>query len=265
MWNDKKSKNENNSEQNSSLRFSTQSEPVLKQLCCFLFIGFLFLSADVSAQGSDSLELVYSDAFDRRGRADQSLATFKHSRTWSIGDNFYFFDLANLGNYENAGNTYFEWGPRLSPGKIFNDKATSFGPIRDVYLIGELDYIHNKFVEKAIYLAGLSVDVAIPGFRFFKLHLFNRNDPTLPGHTEQMTIVWNFPFSLWNQDFVFEGFYDLTGSEANTASNYHAQPQLLWQMHERIFVGLEYMYWHNKTGIAGFNESAMQGVFRVNF
>jgi len=151
-------------------------------LLIFVFNSFSYLQAN--AQGSDSLELVYSDAYDRGGRDGQSLMTYKHSRTWSFGDNFYFLDLSNLGNFENAGNTYFEWAPRISPGKILGDGPVPFGLIRDFYLISEFDYVHNKHVEKTTFLAGLSVDLALPGFRFFKLHVFNRNDPTISGHTQ---------------------------------------------------------------------------------
>ncbi len=229
------------------------------------FIFSLFSYPQVNAQGVDFLDLVYSDAFDGRGRDGQSLLTYQHSRTWSFGDNFYFLDLSNLGNFENAGNTYFEWGPRISPGKTIGDGPVSLGLIRDFYLIGELDYVHNKFVEKTSFLAGLSVDLAIPGFSFFKLQLFNRKDPKLAGHTQQMTIAWSFPFTLWNNNFSIGGFFDYTGSEGTSASNYQTQPQLMWELNDRLFIGLEYLYWHNKTGRAGFNESAMQGVVKINF
>ncbi len=218
-----------------------------------------------NAQGSDSIEFLYSEGFDVPGQSEQSLLTYKHSRTWSIGDNFYFLDMSNLGNFENAGNTYFEWGPRLSPGKIFGDGPLVFGLIKDIYLVGELNYVNNKFVEKASFLAGPSVDLDIPGFRFFKLHLMNRNDPTLAGHTQQITMAWNFPFTLGRHSFSFEGFYDIVGKEGRASSQYHGQPQLIWYLHDKVSVGIEYMYWKNKTGRSGFNESALQGMIKYTF
>lgn len=237
-----------------------------KKVLPFLLVVLIhFLPFSANAQGTDSVELVHSNAYDRRADQEQTILTYVHSQTWSFGDNFYFLDMANLGNFENAGNTYFEWGPRLSPGKIFGDGSLNAGLIRDIYLIGELDYVKNKAVEKAVFLGGLSVDLAFPGFRFFKVHLFNRNDPTLTGHTQQLTLAWNLPFTFWNNNFSFQGFFDYTGREATSASNYQGQPQLLWEMNDRVSLGLEYLYWHNKTGRAGFNESAMQGVFKVIF
>ncbi|PCJ41536.1 MAG: hypothetical protein COA71_08240 [SAR86 cluster bacterium] len=80
-----------------------------------------------------------------------------------------------------------------------------------------------------------------------------------------MTIAWNYPFIFWNKNFSFEGFYDITGSEGTSASHYQAQPQILWKVHDKLYLGVEYLYWHNKTGRAGFNESAMQAVVRINF
>ena len=225
----------------------------------------LSIPSFASAQGSSSIELVYSDAFDDRGRDDQSLVTYMQSNTWSFGDSFYFIDLLNLGNFENAGTTYIEWGPRLSLGKILFDKPINFGLIKDIYLIGELDYLHNKWTEKVTVLGGLSVDLAIPNFQFFKVHLFNRNDPTLEGHTQQVTFSWSLPFTLWSKNFSFLGFFDYTDSEGGNASSYQGQPQLLWKLNEKVSIGLEYLYWHNRGGRAGFNESAMQGVFKVNF
>ncbi|MAY03885.1 MAG: hypothetical protein CMQ38_13025 [Gammaproteobacteria bacterium] len=60
------------------------------------------------AQSSHQLEILYSDAFDRRGRDDQLVATCKHSTGWNLGDSFFFIDMSHLGNFENAGNTYLD-------------------------------------------------------------------------------------------------------------------------------------------------------------
>ncbi len=247
------------------MKFSNLIKMTKKYFLLIIIIFSPLICSLANAQGSDSLEILYSEGFDDPGKEEQAVATFKHSRTWSIGDNFYFFDLTNLGDFENDGGLYFEWGPRLSPGKLIANRPLSFGLIKDIYLIGELDYVHNKHVEKAIYLTGVSLDLGFPGFQFFKLHLMNRNDPTIPGHTQLLTMSWDYPFSLGGRDFSFEGYYDAVPGEGNRASYYLTQPQLVWRMHEKISLGIEYSYWHNKNGIAGFNESALQGMLRINF
>lgn len=235
-----------------------------KQILASCLLSLIVLLAP-QVQAADSLEVLYSDAFDGRSKQDQSIMTFVHSNNWRYGTNFYFVDLSNLGNFENAGNTYIEWGPRLSPGLLLNNKPLSFGIIDDIYLISEFDYLKNKFVEKLTILGGLSLALDLPGFRFFNMHVFNRNDPTITGHTQQMTFAWNFPFRLGQQNFSVGGFLDFVGGEGANASGYHGQPQLLWELNEQVHVGLEYLYWHNRAGRAGFNESALQAVFKVNF
>lgn len=217
------------------------------------------------AQSSHQLEILYSDAFDRRGRDDQLVATYKHSTDWNLGDSFFFIDMSHLGNYENAGNTYLEWQPRLSLGEILGDEPLSYGLFEDFYLIGEFDHVHNKRVSKNTYLAGLSTNLDLPGFIFFKMSLMIRNDPTISGHTQQVSMSWNYPFTIGEHNFSVEGFFDAANGEGNNPSYYHGQPQLLWKYSEQINFGIEYLYWHNKNGITGFNESAMQGMLRIIF
>src|SRR5690606_23619772 len=128
---------------------------------------------------------------------------------------------------------YAEWGPRLSLGRAFGNAPLTLGPIRDVYLVGELNHVNSKHVTKTSYLGGVSVDIAVPGFRFVKLSLMNRNDPTLSGHTQQMSLVWNYPFSIGGNNFTFEGFMDYVGGEGGGRTSMHTQPQLLWNLRPR--------------------------------
>jgi nucleoside-specific outer membrane channel protein Tsx len=232
-------------------------------LSCILLVISLG-PAHVQAQPNRQLELLYSDAFDGRGREDQMIATYKQNNTWSVGDSFLFLSMAHLGNIENDGNFYFEWQPRLSLGKLFQDTPLGLGPFSDLFFMAEIDRVHNKRVQKNTYLAGLSSDLALPGFRFFKFSLLARNDPTQTGSTGQITLSWNYPIRLGSQQFSIEGFLDSAGTEGN-ASNYTIiQPQFLWTYNQLLKFGLEYNYWHNK-GRAGFNESAWQLMMRFTF
>lgn len=223
-----------------------------------------FSSTETFAQGNRQLELLYSDAFDGRGRDDQMVLTYKQNNDWAIGDSFLFLDVAHLGNLENAGNFYFEWQPRLSLGEILSDGPLAFGPFEDIYLMGEFDHVHNKRVQKNTYLAGLSTNLAVPGFRFLKLALLARNDPTVSGHAPQLTMSWNYPFNLGGQAFSFEGFLDAAASEGTAPSYTIAQPQFLWSYNSSFKFGLEYNYWRNK-GRVGFNETAWQLMARFTF
>jgi nucleoside-specific outer membrane channel protein Tsx len=244
--------------------FLQATSKLLSLIAVFCAVLLAFSPLSVMAQGNHQLELLYSDTFDGRGRDDQMVFTYKQNNDWEIGDSFLFLDVAHLGNLENAGNFYFEWQPRLSLGKILSDGPLAFGPFEDIYLMGEFDHVHNKRVQKNTYLAGLSTNLAVPGFRFLKLALLARNDPTVSGHAPQLTMSWNYPFNLGGQAFSFEGFLDAAASEGTAPSYTIAQPQFLWSYNSSFKFGLEYNYWRNK-GRVGFNETAWQLMARFTF
>jgi nucleoside-specific outer membrane channel protein Tsx len=137
--------------------------------------------------------------------------------------------------------------------------------VRDVYLVGELNYSRSKRGSNATLLEGVSVDLALPGFQVFKLHLERRDDPDLPGDTGQITTIYNYPFRIGAQQFAIEGFLDFTRGEGNNADTLHGQPQLVWKWRPHLDLGVEWQYWHNKLGRNGFTESVLQGMFRYTF
>jgi len=194
-----------------------------------------------------------------------AVMTFRHAKPWGKGDNFFFIDVSNPDNYNRGGNLYMEWGPRLSLGKIFKDQPIQFGIIKDFYLVGELNHVHNPHVVKTIPLYGISVDLDIPGFSMFKLNMVKRDDPHLKGKSEQMSMIWNYPFKLFGNSFLFEGFMDIVSNEGATPASLHTQPQLVWKPMQKLNVGIEYQYWSNKNGRKGFTESVLQGMVRWNF
>lgn len=246
-------------------RFSLLSgRRFLFAMCLGLAVIAVSSAENALAQGNRQLELLYSDAFDGRGREDQMILTFKQNNEWEVGDSFLFLDAAHLGNLENDGNFYMEWQPRLSLGKIFGDAPLAFGLLEDIFLMGELDHVHNKRVVKDAYLVGLSTNLAVPGFRFLKFALLSRNDPTVSGHTEQISLSWNYAFNLGGRAFSVEGFMDAAASEGSAPSYTIVQPQFLWNYNQQFKFGLEYNYWRNK-GRVGFNETAWQVMLRFTF
>lgn len=111
----------------------------------------------------------------------------------------------------------------------------------------------------------MAVDFNIKGVKFFKTHLFYRDNPDLAGHTQQLTLSWNIPFKFNNIDFLIEGFTDIAGSEGQTVANLVVAPRILMDIssylninHKTLWFGIEWQYWHNKFGIDGVNESVPQ-------
>jgi hypothetical protein len=57
-----------------------------------------------------------------------------------------------------------------------------------------------------------------------------------------------------------DGFVDFIGAHANCAAMVLTQPRLaldlsaLWNKPGQVFTGVDYLYWHNKYGIAGLTD-----------
>jgi hypothetical protein len=82
-------------------------------------------------------------------------------------------DLLQRQGDGNVGpNTYYgEFSPRLSFGKIFDQKL-EFGPIKDVLLAMTYEFGEG---DTESYLIGPGFDLAIPGFDYFQLNFYQRH------------------------------------------------------------------------------------------
>jgi nucleoside-specific outer membrane channel protein Tsx len=202
----------------------------------------------------------------------RSTITIEHADAWKYGDNFFFFDITNPEINRNGSLTsiYGEISPRLSIGKI-TGKDLSAPYLKDVLLAGTLE-LGNGFHN---YLYGVGFSLNLPKFNFADLNLYVRNDTNKDGVTWQITPCWQLPFTIGNQNLIFEGFSDIAGAEGNSsdpghysAFNIDAQPRLLvdlgkmWGSPGNIFVGTEFMYWHNKFGVKGVDEYAPQAMVK---
>jgi len=238
---------------------------LLSKLLCLSFACLLSAALHAQIVSTSQAELLYSDSYKARAEPDEGIFSFKNSTSFSKGDSFLFADFQNIGNYRNAGSFYGEWTPRLSLGKTFGDGPSSAGLVRDVFVVGELNYVYNQVFTNVIRLGGVGVDLNVPGFAFLKVHLFYRDDARQQGHPAQGTLVWNYPFVIAGQNFTFEGFADYTGSTGNTHPSFISQPALVWKPVPKLNLGLELQYWNNKAGRKGLRESALQAMVRWNF
>lgn len=196
------------------------------------------------------------------GDKGRTIMTLEHANGWKYGDFFMFIDATRF-DYSGDTTAYGEFSPRISLSKV-TGKDLFFGIIKDFLLSGT--YEKGKAHTKA-YLYGGAIDLNIPGFTFFKTHLYVRDNPNIPDDsTWQVTVSWNRPFEILNKKFLLEGFADFAGNEGET---YHASqfivPRFLMDIghatgHQegRLFAGIEWQYWHNKFGIDGITESAPQ-------
>ena len=179
---------------------------------------------------------------------DKQVLTFEHVAGTSWGDSFFFLDhlRADNGSREN----YAEWSPRVSFSK-FSDQPLQFGLIKDVLVTStvEMSSLQTNF------LYGIATDLTVPGFSYLNLNFYRRNNDGVADNW-QLTTTWALPFSLGEQQFVFDGFLDWSSATADQSASMNMTSQLKWALHpwfnlkSPLYVGVEYVYWRNKYGIA---------------
>lgn len=248
-----------------------QKDPIIR-LACVFFLGAAVASLPTTARAWSAFNVQYLYGSNYELEPEQvDILTLAWANGWAYGDNFAFVDIANFVQGDNT--VYGEWSPRLSLSKI-TGKDFSAGPIQDVLLSGTVELgegISN-------YLIGAAIDLAIPGFNFFQLNGYLRENSELSGSTWQTTVVWSADFEIGQTRWNFSGFIDWAGSEGKSGTpayskrNFHAQPQLLLdlshllnQSEGRLYAGIEWLYWRNRFGIPGITESVAQAMVKVDF
>ncbi len=248
---------------------------MIKNASAFFFLLWLWLLpvAGHAQKAQGAFDFIFDPLFDfhttniqilqghdyKLGEADRMIVTIEHADSWKYGDNYFFTDFT-LGETR-----YTEFSPRLSLGKITGGKITgrdfSFGAISDVLLSGTLESARHH---KPVWLYGGAVDFNAPGFTFFQVNAYVRDNPALSGHTWQTTISWNAPLEPGRSRFVFEGYADIAGSEGAASAYQLAAPMFLLDLghyagkDNKIYAGVEWQYWHNKFGQSGVTESVPQ-------
>ena len=244
-----------------------QSVPTLRIMGCdvFLLVTLLIMPtlSFASQSGfiqwhSTNIQLLRGGEYEL-GSQQRTIMTFEHANRWSYGDFYIFGDK----DWRDVGDSayYVEPTLRVSFNKLYGEKLTS-GIVKDVFIAGQIEKPKGQ---RPRTLIGLSADLDVAGFRFFKTMLFLRDNPDLAGDTQQFTFAWNYPFSVAGIDFLTEGFADIAGSEGTSVANQLFVPRLLidigqasgWHANT-LWLGIEWQYWHNKFGVKGVTESVPQ-------
>lgn len=229
--------------------------------------------ANAAIWSSTSLDVLVGNNYEySEGTKSSTILTLEHADAWEYGDNYFFFDITDWDDSDIA--VYGEFNPRLSIYSIyeeFSDKEINKTVVKDVLFSAQID-MGNNF---RAYMGGLGVTFDIPGVQYFTVNFLYRDNPELSGSSFQITPVWSAPFEIANVKFVFRGFLDWIGKEGDAPQQVLTQPQLLldlgnfWNQPDRLFIGAEYQYWHNKFvfGSEGLyqNENCLQGMVRWVF
>jgi len=199
----------------------------------------------------------------------RSTITVDHFSTNDVGDLFFFVD-------------FFYDGEKLSPdsrtvsdqyGEIYyhlhgNHFGLGFG---DSGFIKALDFgvSLNQGTDVSIALAGPRISLNAPGFRVLSLGAYAYNNFSDPfkrnlDTTQQFTVVWDRPFDIGSQKYLFKGFVDFIGSQGSgVSSQVIFSPQIRWDIGHamgkgpgKIDLGVEYNHFGNKFGISGVDENS---------
>lgn len=246
--------------------FSMHSKKIL-QLGLFLLTGLLNLNVFAFDWTSNDIQLLHGSGFEL-GAPNRTAVTLEHSDGWKYGSNFFFADI--IQRNDMGAEIYTEVYSYLSFNKI-TQADFKFGPIKDISLLAGLN-ISNKPEQDNFkaYLLGLSFDLSNPWFNYLQLDIAAiKNDNVQGRYGIQFTPVWSIPFSLGSFKLKFRGFTDFQTANSSSAGSFQilSQPQLLldigdlagWQK-DKLYIGTEYIFWHNKFGIKGIDESVVQAM-----
>ena len=240
--------------------------------------------AGIAQWSATNLQLLYGDAYQSiyfntdEGKLDsvddvRTVVTIEHANGWKYGDNFMFVDITNADRTTETPTGYYgEISPRLSFGKMLGVDLNK-GLLNDVLIATTAELgegIRN-------YLYGVGVDLNLPGFAFFQINYYVRNEVEAfggPSDTDtgsQITLVWLLPFELGSTSWSFEGFLDYAYDIDPSEDNIITAPRLLMDVGQlfgekgAVQAGIEYQIWRNKFGIDGIDEDVVQAMVKFIF
>ena len=204
------------------------------------------------------------------GDAEHFIYTLQHAGGWQYGDNYFFVDVldAQDSDFQDF-DVYGEWYANFSLGKITGRKVGA-GLVSDVGVILGFNWARKPGIKK--YLPGLRLSLDLAGFAFANLDFTAYIDDSdgvssggAPSESNSFMIDFNFmrPFEIGGVNFSIEGHAEYIGGRQNefggtVESWILAQPQLRWNAHDRLSLGIEYQFWMNKLGDGATDESVVQ-------
>ena len=223
-----------------------------------LFVVFSGAAQAKTLWSDYSLTYLKGDNYEV-GDNKREVITFEYSSGTTWGDTFMFFDRLESDNGDTE--TYGEFSPRFK----ISDLEASF--MKNLYVATTIE-IGDGFTN---YLYGLGTDLVVPGFNFFQLNAYRRNNDAGDG-SYQLTAAWAVPIG----PLMYDGFMDYASGVDNTAfgdtkPNMNLTSQLKYDvaphlgLETKLYLGVEYVYWNNKFGIDGVDERNVNLLVKYHF
>ena len=231
-----------------------------------------------------NMQVLYGTDFEEPFNPNQVgklTLSIENSAAWSWGSSYFFVDtLYSTQNDNGAWDLYGEWYPSASFGKM-SGKDLSAGIFKDISLTMGLNAGRKSTgASPLVFLPGTTIDFKLPGFAFFSLGLYAYIDEgKFDGESNgcnntgfQATSSWLVPFHLGKTDWQFGGFGEYITAHGACVEQFVSQTQLLVDLGkafgrspEKFYAGIEYVYWNNKFGNKGLDESVPQFMMMYKF
>jgi nucleoside-specific outer membrane channel protein Tsx len=192
----------------------------------------------------------------------KTTVTLNQFSTWEKGDSFLFADLSRgrVGGGNEFTDAYVEWHPRVFVNQLLGQKDPVLGFIRNWGLASEINLGSGFYA----YMAGLGLDLQIPGFAVAGVNLYYRYD-NFNEHGWQVSPFWTVPFGLGPVDFLFTGFIDVNGlhnkQTGDRGYEVWSQPELLVDVlglvggpKGKLHAGVE--WWYHSQSVGDFKETS---------
>lgn len=177
--------------------------------------------------------------------------TLEHVSGHSWGGMFFFIDRVNSGEgaYDE---TYGELSPSISLAKFdgfVKGINAAFTYEFSSSTTADVPAPFNAFSQDN-YLAGVGVDLAIPGMDYFSATVYrSKNNTSFDSfYDNQLTLVYGW--SVGN--VTLDGYLDYTPGRNGRKTELSIAPQLTYNvgpmlgLKNKVKVGIEYSYWRNK-------------------
>ncbi len=197
------------------------------------------------------------------GDENRQVLTYEYTSGTSWGDNFMFFDYLDSDNGDVE--LYGEFSPRIKITELKSELVTSLYLATTIEM-GSFSGASGFTSSLSNYLIGFGMDVNVPGFNYFKVNIYHRNNDS-SDNNYQTTLVWGLPLG----PLYYDGFIDYATSTDNNATSINFTSQLKYDLApllgltSKFYLGVEYVYWQSKFGIDGADEKNANLLIKYHF
>jgi nucleoside-specific outer membrane channel protein Tsx len=209
---------------------------------------------------NNSLTLLHGNDYEV-GDNKKTVLTGEHVSGHTWGDVFVFVDRLHHYNNDNH-ETYGEFGANFTLFKPQHDF------IKETYLATQWEFASQFSQQTHNYLAGVGMNLNVPGTQYFKVNLYRRfNDHGQ--NNMQLTLAWSRPFK---SGILYDGFIDAINSTSTSSAGFNFTSQLKYDIGQhfsykanKLFAGVEYVFWKHKYGIDGITEKNANLLLKWHF